>query len=89
MTWTKDDYSETIPVSISWEKVDGAVVPLINKDITFKRNVLTTITIKVKDTSMNNNIDISQESGEMTQGENITIESGSGLDGNVKPVENQ
>nr|DAI40293.1 MAG TPA: hypothetical protein [Caudoviricetes sp.] len=89
LTWTKDDYSETIPVSISWEKVDGAVVPLINKDITFKRNVLTTITIKVKDTSMNNNIDISQESGEMTQGENITIESGSGLDGNVKPVENQ
>lgn len=88
-SWTKDDYSETIPVSISWEKTDGAIVPLINKDITFKRNVLTTITIKVKDTSMNNNIDISQESGEMTQGENLTIESGTGLDGNVKPVENQ
>jgi hypothetical protein len=25
----------------------------------------------------------------MTEKENITIESGSGLDGNVKPVENQ
>ena len=49
------------------------VVPLINKDITFKRNVLTTITIKVKDTSMNNKIDTSQESGEMTQGENLSL----------------
>ena len=88
-SWTKDDYSETIPVSISWEKADGAVVPLINKDITFKRNVLTTITIKVKDTSINNNIDITQESGEMAKGENITIESGTGLDGNIDPVENQ
>lgn len=85
---TTDNYSETIPVSISWEKSDGAIVPLINKDITFKRNVLTTITIKVKDTSTNNNIDITQESGEMTQGDNITIESGTGLDGNVDPVEN-
>lgn len=89
LTWTKDNYSETIPVSISWEKADGAIVPLINKDITFKRNVLTTVTIKVKDTSINNNIDITQESGEMTKGENITIESGTGLDGNINPVENQ
>ena len=32
---------------------------------------------------------INIETGEMTQGENITIESGTGLGGNVKPVENQ
>lgn len=83
-----DNYSETFYISVKWVKADGAIVPLINKDITFKRNVLTTITIKVKDTSTNNNIDITQESGEMTQGDNITIESGTGLDGNVDPVEN-
>ena len=82
--WTADDYSETIPVSISWEKADGAIVPLINQDITFKRKTLSTITIKVKDTSINNGVDINQEAGDLILGEDITLESGTGID---KPVE--
>lgn len=91
-SWISDDYSETIPLSVSWEKDNGVVIDLINKDITFKRNILTTINIKVKDIpieDIDTNIGITHESGEMTQGENITIESGTGLDGNVGPVENQ
>lgn len=79
--------TDIVPISIHWEKADGAIVPLINKEITFKRNVLTTITIKVKDTTMDNNIDITHESGEMAKGEDIVLESGTGLDGNIDPVE--
>lgn len=82
--WNDDDYSETIPVSITWEKADGAIVPLINQDITFKRKILSTITIKVKDTSINNGVEINQEAGDLMPGEDITLESGTGID---KPVE--
>lgn len=80
-----DHYSEDIYTIVTWIKKDGASVPLVKKDITFKRNVLTTITIKVKDTSINNGIDISQETGEMIKGDDITLESGTGLDNNVDP----
>lgn len=85
LDWTKDDYTETIPLSISWEKADGAIVPLINKDITFKRKTLSTITIKVKDSSVNNGVEINQESGDLIAGDNITIASGTGTDTPVDP----
>lgn len=81
-SWTNDDYSETIPLSVSWEKDNGVVIDLINKDITFKRNILTTINIKVKDISIediDNSIGITHETEDFILGENITIESGTGL----------
>ena len=83
--WTDDNYSETIPVTVSWEKADGAIVPLVSQDITFKRKTLTTITIKVKDSSVNNGVEISQEPGDLIPGDNITIESGAGVDNPVNP----
>lgn len=84
--WNKDDYSEIIPISISWTKADGAVIPLINQDITFKRNKLTTITVKVKDNSINNSVDVSNESTPMGDGGNITIDAGNGTDTGVTPT---
>lgn len=72
--WTSDDYTETIPLSVSWGKADGATVPLVTQDITFKRNKLTTITVKVKDNSINNGVDISQDNTPMGNGDNITID---------------
>ena len=85
LDWMQDGYTETIPVSIMWEKEDGAIIPLANKDITFKRNVLTTITIKVDDAFINNGIEISQEVGEMEKGEDIVLESGTDVDGDIDP----
>lgn len=76
-TWDKAgeiNESDIVNISANWEKTDGMVVPLINKKITFKRNTLTTITIKVKDTSISNGIDLSQESEEMKEGDNIIFE---------------
>lgn len=83
--WTQDSYTETIPVSIYWEKADGAIVPLVSQDVTFKRKTLTTITIKVKDSSVNNGVEISQEGGDLIAGDNITIESGTGVENPVEP----
>lgn len=73
--WTQDDYTEKIPVSISWEKKDGAVVPLVSQDITFKRNKLTTITVKAKDNSVDNGVDVTEDKTEMGKGDNIVIDS--------------
>lgn len=85
--WMEDNYSETIPVSISWEKSDGAVIPLVSQDITFKRNIKTTITVKVKDNSINNGVDISNENNPMVNGDNIVIDTtqGSGSDTEINP----
>lgn len=91
-SWLNNDYSETIPLSVSWEKDNGIVVDLIDTKITFKRNILTTVNIKVKDIpieDIDNSIGITHETDEMAKGENITIESGTGLDGNIDPVGNQ
>ena len=76
LDWTRDDYTETIPVSVTWERADGASVPLANREITFKRNVLTTITIKVDEAYIEGGVDLEQEDTEMTEGENVVIEGG-------------
>lgn len=84
-TWTKDDYTETIPVGISWNKVDGSTIPLVSQNITFKRNKLTTITVKVKDSSMNNGVDITEEEEAMQSGDNIVIDTSNPGDTDVDP----
>ena len=75
LAWTADGYSETIPVSVTWEK-DGIVVPVISKDITFTRNKLSTITIKMDDRYVEDSTDINldKEEGEMEKGEDIVLE---------------
>lgn len=83
--WTADNYAETITVDITWKKSDGAIIPLITQDIVFKRNKLTTITVKVKDNSINNGVDISHENTPMGDGDNIVLEAGAGGNAGVTP----
>jgi hypothetical protein len=85
MTWTQDGYTEKVSMTISWTKADGAVVPLVTQDITFTRNKLTTITVKVKDNSINNGVDISQESASMGDGGSVTIDTSNSDDTTVTP----
>jgi hypothetical protein len=56
-------------LTISWTKADGSVVPLGTHAITFKRNIRTTITIDVKDTSLNNGIRITMDDAPMADDE--------------------
>lgn len=83
-----DNYSEKINTVISWTKTDGVVVPLGTHDITFKRNVLTTVTIKVADATTENGIGFELETTEMGT-EDITIENGEIVDTNVTPETGQ
>ena len=57
-TQSYENYYRTKNLTISWTKNDGTVIPLGTHDVTFKRNVMTTVTIDVKDTSINNGIKI-------------------------------
>lgn len=86
--WTADTYTENILVSISWQKNDGAIVPLINQEVTFKRNVKTTITVKVNDSSVNQGLNITEEKNELQPGENIVLESSGAGNTPVNPSAN-
>lgn len=72
-TWTDDDYSEEVPVIITWQKNDGASVPVASRNITFKRNKLTTVNVKVTNSSVDNGIDITTDNEEMQAGDTIVI----------------
>lgn len=72
-TWTDEDYSEEVPVIITWQKNDGASVPVASRNITFKRNKLTTINVKVTNSSVDNGIDITTDNEEMQAGDTIVI----------------
>lgn len=71
--WTEDNYSENAIVSISWEKNNGAIIPLVNQEITFKRNKLIKITIEPKENSTDNGVNMDKEDSEMGDGGNIVI----------------
>lgn len=71
--WIEDDYSEDVPVIITWQKNDGASVPVASRNITFKRNKLTTVNVKVTNSSVDNGIDITTDNEEMQAGDTIVI----------------
>lgn len=87
-SWTADTYTETILVSISWQKGDGVIEPLMNQEITFKRNIKTTITVKVNDSSVNQGLNITEEKNELQPGENIVLESSGAGNTPVNPSAN-
>ena len=86
--WTADTYTETILISISWQKNDGAIEHLINQEVTFKRNIKTTITVKVNDSSVNQGLNISEEKKELHPCENIVLESSGAGNTPVNPSAN-
>ena len=62
---------------ILWTKDDGSETPLGTFDVTFKRNIKTTIVIKVEDPSQQNGIVVTKEETRMTEDENkYVIEGG-------------
>lgn len=84
-SWTNDNYSETITLSVNWLKADGAEVPIATQDVVFKRNMLTTIRVKVNDALVDNNLTITTESTEMGDGGTIDLEGDGGTETPVDP----
>lgn len=83
--WTNDDYSETITLSVNWLKEDGAEVPIVTQDVLFKRNMLTTIRVKISDAQLDNSLTLTTESTEMGDGGTIELEGDGGIDTPVDP----
>lgn len=80
---TDTNYSESIPVNIIWVKDDGVRTPIANQAVTFKRNVLTTITFEVKESANSNTFNIKADES-LETGETVTI-GGDGTNTGVNP----
>ena len=78
--YESDEYIENVKLNLIWKKEDAVNVPLGEPTISFKRNKLTTVTIKVADLSSDKDISIELEDEEMGEGDNITIENGKIID---------
>jgi len=71
--FTNLNYTEDIEVSANWLKPDGVSVPLDTKTVTFQRNMLTTITLKIQDNSVNNGVNISNKTETLGTGSSISM----------------
>jgi len=80
---TNPDYSENIPVNIVWIKDDGVRTPIANQAVTFKRNVLTTVSFEVKESANSNTFSI-KANETLQNGGTVTI-GGDGTNTGVDP----
>ena len=70
-TYGYKDYSCKKPLTISWKKDDGTVIPFGTYGVTFKRNVRTTIRINVAELpSVSNGITVTREDTSISDDEN-------------------
>ena len=81
--FTNNDYSENIPVNITWVKTDNVRVPIASEAIDFKRNRLTTIEFIVKENTSSNTFSLNANET-MVEGETVEI-GGDGTNTEVNP----
>ena len=70
------NYSCKKYLTISWTKADGSVIPLGNFNVTFERNVKTTVKIKAEDTAGSKGITVIKENVGIIDDDNIYYISG-------------
>lgn len=75
---THDDYSESINISVTWNKKDGestTPVSIMNQKVSFKRKKITVITIRINDLdpSSNPSLSLKKEEGDLIEGDKIDI----------------
>ena len=66
-----ENYTSDKKLTITWNKADGTAVPMGTYNVTFKRNVMTTIKIKAENLNMDNGIKVFKEEVSMAADENI------------------
>lgn len=82
--WLDNNYSETIPVTLRLVREDGTTVPLGTHNLTFKRNATTVVNVSMDDASEASGVGVEfLESGEMPEGDEVTIEDGEIVDTEV------
>lgn len=77
------EYSENIPVNITWVKSDNVRVPIASESVAFKRNKLTTIEFEVKENTSSSSFNLNA-SETMETGETVSI-GGDGTNTGVNP----
>ena len=83
--WLDNNYSETFPVVLRLVREDGTSVPLGTHNLTFKRNATTVVHVSMDDTSEASGVGVEiLESGEMPDGDEVTIEGGEIVDTEVE-----
>ena len=83
--WFDNNYSETIPVVLRLVREDGTTVPLGTHNLTFKRNATTVVNVSMDDASEASGVGVEfLESGEMPDGDEVTIEDGEIVDTEVE-----
>ena len=76
-TYGYADYTQEYSLNVKWNKSEDEIIPLGNYKVTFKRNVRTTIRIKVENPTYNNGIAITREDTAISDNENeYNIEGG-------------
>ena len=70
------NFSRQKYLSINWTKADGSVVPLGNFNVTFERNVKTTIRIKAEEAGSSNGITVIKETNPIVDGDKEYVISG-------------
>ena len=86
--WADNKYTETIAVTINWERPDGTTLPLGTHDVTYKRNATTVVHVNIENDGTSNGLGFETaetETGTPTEdGENdITITDGEVVDTEV------
>ena len=82
--WLDNNYSETFPVVLRLVREDGTTVPLGTHNLTFKRNATTVVNVNMDDASEASGVGVEiLESGEMPEGDEVTIENGEIVDTEV------
>ena len=83
--WLDDNYSETISVVLRLVREDGTVVPFGTHNITFKRNKTTVVNINTDDCGESSGVGVEFiDSGDMPDGDEITIDGGEIVDTEVE-----
>lgn len=77
-------HTETIAVTLNWHRPDGTVFPLGTHDITFKRNAMSTVQVKIETENAEGELGLEIDDVEMYEDEDVTnIEDGEIVDTEV------
>lgn len=70
---TGDSFSEDIKVTVTWQKDSGTIIPIVSKNVTFKRNQMTTLTCTIAEPQNESNVSFTNTDEVMTDGDVIAL----------------
>lgn len=84
----ENDYSQDFTLEMTWERGNGVTQELDPQTITFKRNVLTTVNIRLNGGDTNNSLNMDIEDTEMKEeNTDLDIDAGDMTDTPIDPTE--